>query len=688
MITLQTPLAEFTAIGKTTAPRLKKLGLTTIEDLLFYFPRKYLDFSMVTPIARLEPNMETTIAGQVEHIENRRSWRKRMMVTQAMIADQTGSVAAVWFGQPYIGKMLAVGNEVMISGKTQLGEYGLQFVSPIFEKKSDDPAHTGRLIPLYPLTSHITQKQIRTLMKYAMRLAIHIPDFLPVEIRKTEQLVSEAFALEQIHFPTDHAHVARAENRLKFDELFLLQAIHAKRKHETLGLQAPPVPFHETEIKTFVQSLPFTLTDAQRKAAWQIIKNMEKPHPMNRLLEGDVGSGKTIVAAIALLNTALSGFQGAIMAPTEILASQHFETISKLLALAGIQPALLTGSWAKLSNDDISKKDLLKKIQSGEIHIVVGTHALIQDRVRFKNLALAVIDEQHRFGVKQRQKLKTKSGTDENPHLLSMTATPIPRTLYLTLYGDLDLSVLDEQPKGRQEIQTTIIAPHERSATLSMIDQEIEKGRQVFVLCPLIDESDKLGLKAAQAEYDKLRTTTFAHRRIGLLHGRLSGAEKERVMGEFANGDIDLLVSTPVVEVGVDIPNASVMMVENAERFGLSQIWQLRGRVGRGLHQSYCFLFPESDSKTSIDRLRAVLISKNGFELAEKDLELRGPGEVYGTAQSGFANDLRIATLLDWKIIEQAKHSAETFLNQNADLSKYPLLKEKIEQTEKKLHFE
>ena len=688
MFTLQTPLSQFTPIGKTAAPYLKKLGLQTVEDLLFYFPRKYLDFSIVTPIGKLTPDTETTASGRIEQISNRRSWRKKIMVTEAIISDDTGSVACTWFGQPYIGKMLKAGDEIMVSGKVSFGDYGVQFAGPAFEKKSNDPAHTGRLVPLYPLTGRLTQKQVRVLIKYALRNAGYLADFLPPEIKRTENLMPLNTALEQVHFPKDIKMLTLAQNRLKFDELFLIQLIHAKRKLNVAALFAPPVPFHEAEIKSFVQSLPFKLTDAQRKAAWQIIKDMEKPHPMNRLLEGDVGSGKTVVAAIALLNAALSGFQGALMAPTEILAKQHFETISKILLPMGISVALLTHNWQKANAEEVDSKIIIAKIKKNEIKIIIGTHALIQEKIQFHNLALAVIDEQHRFGVKQRQKLRAKGGAKLNPHLLSMTATPIPRTLYLSLYGDLDLSVLDELPKGRQEIIDRIVAPNERPQILAAIDLEVEKGRQVFVLCPLIDESDKLGAKAATAEYEKLRRTVFAHRRIGLLHGRLEPEEKEKAMNDFAQGKIYILVSTTVVEVGVDIPNASVMMIENAERFGLAQIWQLRGRVGRGSHQSYCYLFPETDSAESMRRLHAILTSKNGFDLAEKDLELRGPGEVYGTTQSGFVNDLRIATLLDWKIIEQAKIAAFALIQKDPSLAKYPLLSQKVEITEKKLHFE
>ena len=688
MTNLEIPISQFTPIGKTAAPHLKKLGLSTVEDLLFYFPRKYLDFSIVTPIGQLKSDTETTASGRIEQISNRRSWRKKIMVTEAIISDDTGKAACIWFGQPYIGKMLKAGDEIMVSGRVAFGEYGMQFAGPVFEKKSNDPAHTGRLVPLYSLTGRLSQKQIRVLIKYALRGIGYLPDFLPPEIKRSENLMPLNTALEQVHFPKDIKTLTLAQNRLKFDELFLIQLIHAKRKQNMAALQAPSVPFHEAEIKSFVQSLPYKLTDAQRKAAWQIIKDMAKPHPMNRLLEGDVGSGKTVVAAIALLNAALSGFQGALMAPTEILAKQHFETIYKILSPMGISVALLTHNWQKTGNEETDTKTIIAKIKNNEIKIVVGTHALIQEKIQFQNLALAVIDEQHRFGVKQRQKLRAKGGAKLNPHLLSMTATPIPRTLYLSLYGDLDLSVLDELPKGRQEIIDRIVAPNERPQILAAIDEEIEKGRQVFVLCPLIDESDKLGAKAATAEYEKLRRTVFAHRRIGLLHGRLDSEDKEKAMNDFAQGKIDILVSTTVVEVGVDIPNASVMMIENAERFGLAQIWQLRGRVGRGAHQSYCYMFPETDSAESMRRLHAILTSKNGFDLAEKDLELRGPGEVYGTTQSGFVKDLRIATLLDWKIIEQAKISAFALIQKDPTLSKYPLLAQKVETTEKKLHFE
>ena len=688
---MQYKIESLNKVGAVTAKRLKKLGLNTLEDLLFYFPFRYDDFSEITPIAKLEPNTTANIVGQIELIQNKRSYRKRMFITEALISDDTESIKIIWFNQPYIGKTLKVGDKVSLSGKVEgaLGETTMK--SPSYEKIiTDKNVHTQGLVPNYHLTANITQKQIRFLIKQIIDLADDISEWLTPEIIKSQNLMSINEALRNIHFPATKENLLEAKRRLGFDELFLVQ-LQSQLIKQQIGLtKSPKINFKEKETKDFVDSLPFKLTDAQKKSSWQIIQDMEKEKPMSRLLEGDVGSGKTMVAVIAMLNASKNNLQSSLMVPTEILAKQHFQSISKLLSGTKASICLLTRTEQKISgkNEKISKKEILKKINNGEIDIIIGTHSLIQDAIEFKNLGLVIIDEQHRFGVEQRKKIIEKSGdSSTSPHLLSMTATPIPRSLALILYGDLDLSIINEMPLGRKPINTQIIPEPARQKAYEFIKKEITKGRQAFVICPLIDPSDKLGVKSAKEEFEKLNTHVFKELNISLLHGRLKAEEKEKIMKDFQDNKINILVSTSVVEVGVDIPNASIMMIEGADRFGLAQLHQFRGRVGRGEHQSYCLLFTDNTSPNTLERLGAMTKYSDGFTLSKIDLKQRGPGEVYGKSQKGFP-EFKIANLFDHELIQSTQEEAENLIKIDPELKNSSSIYDKIKDWQKNIHLE
>lgn len=696
---LNTPVSQLSRVGAATAKKLTKLGLNKAEDLLYHYPFRYEDWSKILTIAELKTKKSGTIKGKITLIANHRSPRKKMILTEAIVSDKTDSVKVIWFNQPFLLTILRPGTEVYLAGKIDYDEhYGLEFLNPSYEIVSGKaPIHTGRLVPVYPTTSNLSQKQIRSLIRQILPLSQTVEEWLPREIRTQYNLPTISMALEQIHFPSNKSWLERCIHRLKFDELFLIQLQNQIVRQEIKKQQAPIIKFKLEETQKFVENLPFKLTEAQRVATWEILKDLEKPQPMNRLLEGDVGSGKTVVAFIAILNVFLNKYQSVYMAPTEILAHQHFETSQKFFQNLPIKIALLTHSEQKFGKDKIKKVELLEKIKNSEIDLIIGTHALIQENIIFKNLGLAIIDEQHRFGVEQRAKLvaniENKTTNFKHPHLLSMTATPIPRSLALTLYGDLDLSIIDEMPKGRKEIISQIVQPNQLEETYQFIREQIKQGRQAFVICPLIDPSDILGVKSVKEEYKKLKNNIFPDLKIALLHGRLRAKEKEKIMSSFAKAAddkkrIDILVSTTVVEVGVDVPNATIMMIEGAERFGLAQLYQLKGRVGRSVYQSYCFLFAENPGPKTYQRLKILLTAKNGFELAEKDLEMRGPGEIFGTSQAGYLDTLKIAKLSDGQIIKEAQEMAAKILTNDPDLKNYPSLKKKIKQLTLITHLE
>ncbi|MDP3764836.1 MAG: ATP-dependent DNA helicase RecG [bacterium] len=701
MIQSDSSISILPGIGEKVLEKLSKLKIKKVRDLLFHLPFRYEDFSNIKNIADLVAGEKATVTAKILNIGQRRVWKRNMTITEALLEDETAPIMSVWFNQPYLTNTLEKGLWVNISGKISLGKRGLYFSNPAFEVlDSEGPPfqegrsflglHTGGLIAIYPETQGLTSRYLRLKIKTVLDNLTNIPDFLPNFIAKEFNLINLRRALQQIHFPKNQKEIAEAQKRLAFQDIFLLQVYSRNEKEKIKSKLAKNIPIDLSLIKKFIESLPFQLTNSQKLASWQILKDIEKPTPMNRLLVGDVGSGKTVVAAIAASNAASQGYQVAFLAPTEILAIQHFKTLTDLFKSWPIKIGLMTASHKLKSNLD-------------KINITVGTHALIQKGVRFDNLALVVVDEQHRFGVDQRAALLRGStqisaqiGADKNqresaclPHLLSMSATPIPRTLALTLYGDLDLSLLKELPKGRKKIITKAVSPANREKAYQFIESQIKLGRQAFVICPLIEESEAAimsEVKNATAEYEKLSKNVFPHLKIGLLHGRLKPPEKEKIMQEFKNKKTDILVSTSVVEVGVDIPNATVMMIEGADRFGLAQLHQFRGRVGRAEHQSYCFLFTESFTKNTAERLKILVESEDGFKLAEKDLEIRGPGQFFGREQSGLP-DLAMASLKDTSLIEEVQQAVNLFFEKDK-IENHPLLSARLSEFKENIHWE
>jgi ATP-dependent DNA helicase RecG len=691
---LNTKISELGKVGKKVAKLFGSIGVKNVKDLLYYFPFRYEDYRKIVSVAQLREGELVTICVQVELLANKRSFKSGRMITEALVSDKSGTVRVKWFNQPYIIKNIKTGDVIYLSGKVKSDMLGPQLVSPLYEKYKKETTHTARLVPIYPLTKSLTQKQVRFLMNEVISLVDKIEDWLPQDILEFADLIPLANALRGIHFPSDEHELKSSEDRMKFEELFLVQMKAELAKKGKKLLRAPSIFFQEEKIKQFVASLPFSLTKSQKVSAWEILQDVNKNSPMNRLVSGDVGSGKTVVAAMAMYNVFLNGFQAVIMAPTEILAFQHYQSLVKLYKGLSVTVALLTGNQMQINSqiepEKINKKVFLDQIKNGTIHIIVGTHALLSDNVVFKKLALVVVDEQHRFGVEQRKLIKSK-GT--GAHFLSMTATPIPRSLALMIYGDLDVSIINELPPGRKTILTKLVEPVKRDKAYQFIREQVKQGRQVFVICPLIEAVDPEGQalifgaedkKSVLSEYEKLSKQIFSDLRVGFLHGKLKPKEKDEAMGKFKNGKIDLLVSTSVVEVGVDIPNASVMMIEGAESFGLAQLHQFRGRVGRSVHQSYCLLFTASNLEKSLERLKFFEQHNDGFMLAEKDLEVRGPGEVYGTEQSGEIG-LRLAKLTDRELIKKAREAAKIAMENIKDS---PKLLARVKDWKKETHLE
>lgn len=678
-ITLNSSVAELTGVGENYKKKLEKLGVKTIRDLLLYFPRRWDDFSKVTPIGELKVGEVASAHGTIFDIATKKS-RRGVPVTEAIITDETGTLKAVWFNQRFLEHSLKKGDDIFLAGSLEWNYGQVAMNSPAWEKVNEetrvtDLKHVGRIVPVYNETEGLSSKWLRAKIAPLAKLVYGIQDYVPEEVKTSHSLMDLPAAVRTMHFPENFDELKKAQHRLTFENLFLMMLAVLENKKELDEDRSIVVDYDEAVGKQFVASLPYELTNAQRKAAWEILKDIAKNVPMNRLLEGDVGSGKTVVAAMAALMTAKRDFQVAILAPTEILAQQHFLELQKLLEPFDLKIALLTGS-AKPTE----RKEILKKLVDGETQIIVGTHSLLSPEVKFWSLALVIVDEQHRFGVDQRCVLKAANGKNgKMPHFLSMSATPIPRTLAITVFGDLDISVLDEMPPGRKRVSTHLVPPAKREDSYKFIAEKVSEGRQVFVICPLVNESDKLGVKSATAEADRLSRQVFPKLKIGLMHGKLTGSEKERVMADFKAKKIDILVSTSVIEVGVDVPNASIMLIEGAERFGLAQLHQFRGRVGRGEHQSYCFLFTETWNETVQARLDALISSQNGFDLAEKDLDLRGPGELLGIKQSGKIDETILAAIKDPRLINEVRESAWMYLQKN-DLADTPLLNEKVKQ--------
>jgi ATP-dependent DNA helicase RecG len=682
---LNAPVTAVPSVGATQAQRLERLGIETVRDLLFAFPREHRDYSKLQKIGALPFDEVCTVLGLIDQVENQRT-RGGRTKTIARIWDETGFLRASWFNQPYLQKQLPRGAYIVVTGVKQRFGNHVEFSVRSHElPEQGDLINTGRLVPVYSLTEGLHPKAMRRFTKWAVdRCAAFVPDHLPAALRARARLMSLPEAIAQMHYPDNEDQLAAARRRLAFDELFLIQlGMLTRRANWKDGPPAIPMRVPESLIfaqpkadpdspatnpapdptppglgsslwpltaSCFEETLPFTFTAAQRRGLREILDDMARTQAMSRLLQGDVGSGKTVVAAGALLACAASGCQGALLAPTEILAEQHYRSVSALLAPFGLKTVLLTGG--QRAKERVAARDALA---AGEAAVAIGTHALIQDDVAFQRLGLAVVDEQHRFGVEQRDALRQKG---HNPHMLVMTATPIPRTLALTLYGDLDVSVLDELPAGRQPIMTRWRAGGQRQEAYRLVAEEVAAGRQAYIICPLVEESEALQAKSAISEYQRLQRDVFPDLRLGLVHGQLKPAEKDRVMRSFRDGEVDVLVATAVVEVGVDVPNATVMVIEDADRFGLSQLHQFRGRVGRGQHQSYCYLLSQEASAQARERLSVMEQTTDGFALADADLRLRGPGDFFGTRQSGLP-ELKVARLADTQLLAEARAQAE-----------------------------
>jgi len=671
---LDAPITVMVGISRGYAEKFVKLGVKTIRDLLYLFPRRYDDYRNLKSINRLEYGEEATIIASVWDAGLRKT-RGGAPIFTATLSDGSGMLQCTWFNQPYLADKIKPKMQIVVSGKVDEYLGRLTFQSPEWELLERELLHTARLVPIYPLTEGLSGRWVRRLMKRVVDYwAPRIQEYLPESVRASAGLLDLSAALAQAHFPDDWSDLERARQRLAFDELFLIQIGVLRQRQAWRSQPGRVCKFDPTTVHRFIGSLPYPMTQAQKRALDQIMADLQAGVPMNRLLQGDVGSGKTVVAAAAMVATVAAGAQAALMAPTEILAEQHYKTLSKLLGNLANPPVvqLLTGSTP-------DKDQVYARLASGEVNIVVGTHALIQRGVEFRDLAFLVIDEQHRFGVEQRAALRQKGEGTLRAHVLVMTATPIPRTLALTLYGDLDVSVIDEMPPGRQKIETRWLFPTERERAYNFIRAQVEKGHQAFIICPLVQESEKVEAKAAVEEYERLQKEVFPHLKLGLLHGRMKSDEKDAVMGAFARGELHALVSTSVVEVGIDVPNATVMLIEGANRFGLAQLHQFRGRVGRGEHASYCLLLADSTNVASDERLKAIESTDDGFALAEKDLELRGPGEFFGTRQAGLP-DLRVAKLADMRLLELAREQAQRLFGADPTLSapEHRLLAQKV----------
>ncbi len=711
-------LSEHTRILPLQANALKRLGINTIEDLLYHFPTRYGNTAEVTHINTLEKGSEAVVFGRISGLKTSKGFRTKIPMSEGFVTDETGRMKIVWFHQAYLAKMIAEGSFVRVEGKISERKGELYFSNPKIEPMTKLPIGVGNslfskeevhiLYPIYPETKGLTSNWIFHKIQaiFSSGLLDKLEDPIPTEILKKYSLPSLKTSLVWIHAPQKEQDSAAARKRFAFEEIFFIQLEKQKARHEFKSKEAFVIEKKIEDIEPFIKRFPFEATSAQRKSIEDVLDDFRRGHPMSRLLEGDVGSGKTAVAAAisyAMTTTRPKGqnfgtLQTAYMVPTEILAQQHFESFIKYFKHLPINIALITGNGArkfpsKVNPEGwtaISKSQLLKWVAGGEISIVIGTHALIQKTVRFKHLALAIIDEQHRFGTAQRQKLAQKEAIQ--PHLLSMTATPIPRTLSLTLYGDLDLSLLDQMPAGRKPIITEIVIPSKRDEMYEKIRKELRDGRQVYVICPRINEPDPdketaILAKSVKEEATRLKKDVFKEFEIDILHSKMTPKAKEEAMLKFSNGKTHILVATSVVEVGVNVPNASVILIEGAERFGLAQLHQLRGRVLRGTHQPYCFIYAESNSDKTIERLKALKTAKNGFELAEFDLMQRGAGELYGRKQWGIS-DLAMEAIKNLKMVQAAREEATKIIETDLTLEKHPDIKKYLENRSEKIHFE
>ncbi len=663
------PLQSIRGIGESNSRLFNKLGIFSVYDLLRFFPRRYQDFSQLKTINRLEYGDELSVIGTLKNdLYTRNAKSGHLKIIEGVLGDSTGTIKLTWFNQPYLSNQLGKGSSIVVSGKVDMYLGRLVMNSPDWEPLDSDQLHTNRIVPLYPLTSGLSQRQIRKIIYQNLPFwSTRVQEYLPEKILQNEEYPSISEALNHIHFPEDAQQLDQTRARFAFEEIFFLQLGVLAQKAQWSGQNARKYLLPTAEVKKSESHLPYKLTNDQKKAIKEILSDLDSGHPMNRLLQGDVGSGKTVVAKFAIQAVINQNAQAAVMAPTSILAEQHFRTLTQLLlqdeVITEDEIALLIGSTPQKERPDI-----LEKLADGRIKVLVGTHALLEDPVNFKDLQLAVIDEQHRFGVEQRTRLHEKG---DNPHLLVMTATPIPRSLALTVYGDLDVTTISEMPAGRRPVETRLLHPNQRQEAYQLIREQVAGGYQAFIVYPLVesDEENDEDYRAAVNEKKRLAKEVFPDLKIGLMHGRLKPAEKEKVMLDLRKGKYQLLVSTTVIEVGVDIPRATVVLIEGANHFGLAQLHQIRGRVGRNMDQSYCLLIPENETELENERLAVMVKTNDGFKLAEFDLDQRGPGEFIGTRQSGYAG-LRFSSIMDTRLVEKCRKYAQDIFADDPSLSK------------------
>ncbi|MFA7365356.1 MAG: ATP-dependent DNA helicase RecG [Patescibacteria group bacterium] len=692
---MEKTIKNLPTVGEKTEKKLEKIGIKTIKDLIFHFPYRYDKYNSCDNLNKIQINTPINIKVRVDLIRNKRSLRKKMTITEAIVSDDHGSLEVVWFNQPFIIKNLKNGDLVSLAGKILPSGGRLIMSSPTYEKiaENKEALHTEGIVPVYKTTYGLTQKQLRFLIKKSSTYFKDVKEYLPQETLKRQKLKGINNSLEDIHFPKEEWSVGEAIEYFKFLELFIFQIKSYFLKKDLEKKESNDLEIKIREIKDFINSLPFELTDDQKRSAWEILKETEEKKSMSRLLQGDVGSGKTIVALIAIFNCILNKNQAIFMAPTEILATQHYKSSLDFFKKYNFKIALLT-SQKKEANFDIltKKKKEITEYICKNADLIIGTHSLIQEGVNFKNLSLVVVDEQHRFGVSQRQEI-LKKNIDDNikkttPHFLSMTATPIPRSLSLVLLNGVKISTIKTKPKDRLDIKTDIIGPNRKDAMYKFIEKEIQEGKQAFIVCPLIEESDNGSeLKSVKAEYERLKNNIFPNIEMKILHGKMKTKEKEAVMNSFLENKTKIIISTSVIEVGIDVKNATIMLIEGAERFGLAQLHQFRGRVGRGSNQSYCFLSVENPQEQVLKRLEALKKHQNGLELSLVDLKNRGSGDIYGKIQSGFDN-FKFASFFDSEIIKRTRAELDTIIKEDPNLKKYPDLVKKTQKNLAESHLE
>lgn len=684
MYSVETQLNDLKGIGRATAAAFRRLEISTVGDLVYHLPVGYEDFRQQYSIATAPLGAPVTLKGSFISFDNRPSWHKRRLaITSGLLQDDTGAMRIIWFGQPYIARAIPLRTLLHISGTVELYQGARQMTNPVWERVSDVPVHTARLVPQYALTKGLTHKQIRFFIETALP-GLMVEDWFEEKFRQQHRLIAIVAALRTVHFPDNEAAANLARRRLAFDELFFLQISRLFSREHRQAIPAPSVK--DGKLFLFIKNnLPMRLTVDQETAALQILDDLSRPHPMSRLLQGEVGSGKTLVAAVAIAAMARGGYQALYLTPTEVLARQQYETLRNLLSPFGISAVMLTRTQAKGVEPFLaSRRAILKSIHDGTAQVAIGTHALLRGDVNFSKLGLVIVDEQHRFGVKQRMAAQQKTG-GLVPHLLSMTATPIPRTLQLAFLGDLDISTLRTMPHGERMIKTFLFGPKDRHRVEIGIRRRIDKGEQVFVVCPLIDPSDKLGVKSVTAEYERLRQKAFPDAKIGLLHGKLKGMEKENILRAFRDGQLQMLVATTVIEVGLDIAGATVIVIEDAERFGLAELHQLRGRVGRRGKEGICALFTSAPGGAARSRLEAFVVTTDAFKLAEQDLKLRGPGDWFGAGQSGFI-EFKVADLNDTALLAEAQEAAREVMQTDPGLARHEFIRDRVNDLLQKEH--